>query len=1138
MPELLVYFAAEYLAAEVITYFAIGSEAIFLRAAIKAGSFVLTSKAAESMGLIGNSTANELKGQTINVRSSTAPRQLIYGQSLVGGVMFYATTTGSTNEYLHTVFGLADHQIQSIEKVYFGDEDVGTVSGNVSSGRYSGKARIQNSLTGGTAYADLVTETAALTNKWTSSHKLTGIASVYVRMQYDTSIFTSIPSVRALVKGKLVYDPRTTTTAWSDNPALCIRDYIMSDYGLRATSDEIDSASFIAAANICDETVTAKTAVTQKRYTLNGVVDTSKSPREVLQDMLSTCAGMLIYSSGKYKLVAGAFSSPVQTITVDDLRGDIQLSCANEKANLFNRVIGVFADADKLYSATEYPAIASSTFKAADGGEELTAQLDLNFTTNVLEAERLAKINLLKSRQGIVVNISCKPTCLNITAGDVVALTIAQLGWSGKYFRVMEWRLNEDIGVDLVLKEEDSTAYDWSTSDAIDGAPNTSLTLIQTQIAPTGLAATNQNITFPDGTILPAVHITWTAVASAYVTGYELQFKLSTDTVWQSIFTSQTVFDYAGQQEVALLYNFRVRAIFSDKEGPFSSNINHTLSGDTTAPAAPTSLSAVGSAKTIQLSWTNPTAADWFYNEIWENSSNNSSTATKIGEVSSSTFARSGLPASTTKYYWLKAVDFSRNVSGFSTGANATTDAAVTNGTDGLNGLNSLTAYYQQSQSTAAPSTPANTSGATAPSGWSLTAPSVTVGNVLWYSFGQFNSSSSTISGIPANQTQWGTPTAASIFQDIRSDNWNGSTPPTYGSSGTYGTTGYYISRTTGNSFFNNGIFRGDITGASGSFSGNITGGANIDITGNALFRGSFSVGGAVTYAAGANSSFNALGGFYGYSNSIFGFAIRGAATSNGGGGYFTAEGANDALDCFHANSSSYGLGVLQGRMQINNSTVVTNLNADLLDGNHASAFYVSGGALGTPSSGNLANCTFPTLNQNTTGTAGDSNGLGGVNSSGWARIFPTNFGTANAGGAGLNLFGDTYTGIAGAYVSTTGSSNVVIFTVQTSSPSDIRLKEEIADADLGLDFIKQLRPVSYKLKADQKHQKGYGFIADEVEDLIGLDSSLVYYEPDWKVGEEKGFKTIHYPSYIAVLTKAIQELTAKVEALENQLKG
>ena len=120
--------------------------------------------------------------------------------------------------------------------------------------------------------------------------------------------------------------------------------------------------------------------------------------------------------------------------------------------------------------------------------------------------------------------------------------------------------------------------------------------------------------------------------------------------------------------------------------------------------------------------------------------------------------------------------------------------------------------------------------------------------------------------------------------------------------------------------------------------------------------------------------------------------------------------------------------------------------------------------------------------------------------------------------------------------VGTSGSGNTVIWTVQTTSPSDIRLKEEIADTDLGLAFVKQLRPVSYKLKADPKHQKGYGFIADEVEQIIGLDSSLVYHEPDWKVGDEKGFKTIHYPSYIAVLTKAIQELTAKVEALEKKL--
>ncbi len=170
-------------------------------------------------------------------------------------------------------------------------------------------------------------------------------------------------------------------------------------------------------------------------------------------------------------------------------------------------------------------------------------------------------------------------------------------------------------------------------------------------------------------------------------------------------------------------------------------------------------------------------------------------------------------------------------------------------------------------------------------------------------------------------------------------------------------------------------------------------------------------------------------------------------------------------------------------------------------------------------------------------GTPTNSDNLGGFSGSQYARIFATNSGTANAGGSGINILGSGTTGIVGAYVATSGTSNIVTIEVTTTSPSDVRLKEEITDSDLGLTFVKKLRPVSYKLKADPKHQKGYGFIADEVDQLIESGSSLVYYEPDWKVGDEKGFKTIHYPSYIAVLTKAIQELSAQVEALKAQIK-
>jgi hypothetical protein len=53
-------------------------------------------------------------------------------------------------------------------------------------------------------------------------------------------------------------------------------------------------------------------------------------------------------------------------------------------------------------------------------------------------------------------------------------------------------------------------------------------------------------------------------------------------------------------------------------------------------------------------------------------------------------------------------------------------------------------------------------------------------------------------------------------------------------------------------------------------------------------------------------------------------------------------------------------------------SGYLTSTDWNTFNGKQAAGSYVtSGGALGTPSSGTLTNCTFPTLNQNTTGSAG-----------------------------------------------------------------------------------------------------------------------------------------------------------------------
>jgi len=56
-----------------------------------------------------------------------------------------------------------------------------------------------------------------------------------------------------------------------------------------------------------------------------------------------------------------------------------------------------------------------------------------------------------------------------------------------------------------------------------------------------------------------------------------------------------------------------------------------------------------------------------------------------------------------------------------------------------------------------------------------------------------------------------------------------------------------------------------------------------------------------------------------------------------------------------------------------------------------SSTIVVQGGALGTPSSGTLTNCTFPTLNQNTTGTASNVTGTVAVANGGTGQTSYTN---------------------------------------------------------------------------------------------------------------------------------------------------
>jgi len=121
--------------------------------------------------------------------------------------------------------------------------------------------------------------------------------------------------------------------------------------------------------------------------------------------------------------------------------------------------------------------------------------------------------------------------------------------------------------------------------------------------------------------------------------------------------------------------------------------------------------------------------------------------------------------------------------------------------------------------------------------------------------------------------------------------------------------------------------------------------------------------------------------------------------------------------------------------------------------------------------------------------------------------------------------------------------------TIQTSDRNE---KNSIVASDLGLDFINKLSPVSYKF--NNKTRTHYGLIAQDIETLLGTLSKTATdfagfckdeittkteMDDDGHAKEivlETPFDRygLRYNEFIAPIIKAIQELSAKVTALES----
>ena len=599
------------------------------------------------------------QGYLLTQRGSTMPHQVIYGKTrIAGGIVFQGVT--DNNKYLHTVLAFAGHEVEDFETIYLNDEII-TLTGNevtdsgndnvygkfyLKTGRPA--VRIVKKLGTSTQTAVTSSDLGVISPpaKWDINCKLLATAYLYIVLEYNADVFPNgVPEVTAVVKGKKVYDTRTNSTAWSDNPALCLRDYITSgkgatnttiyNYGISEDVESVDDSLVSIAANACDY-LSYPSLSGNTRFSLNGAFTTNTTPYNALQNLSTSMDGLLWYAQGKWRMKPAYYTTPVLDLNEDDLRSGISISTRHSRRDNFNVVKGTFRGPESDYQPSDFPQVPElnsttyNTLLASDGGQESVIDLELPFTDNTTEARRIALINLERNRQQISVQATFGLRAFQVQVGDIVRLSNTRFGWVNKEFEVSTWSFgvqdNYDLLVSMSLRETRESVFDDVDDGVVYESDNT---LLPSPFdVPTVAVTLSQEYRIINEHVTNVLVVNVSSTASERVDYVEVEYKKSTDSTYSVLGTGDL-----GRFEIldietpladasgTVIYEVRARAInaFGIK-GDFT-DAQKTVEADTTGPAAPSTFTKTLSGGTVFFSWTASSDLDLSYYKLWHSSS-------------------------------------------------------------------------------------------------------------------------------------------------------------------------------------------------------------------------------------------------------------------------------------------------------------------------------------------------------------------------------------------------------------------------------------------------------------------------------------------------------------------------------------
>jgi hypothetical protein len=606
-----------------------------------------------------------------NVVTTTGKRQLVLGRCRVGGNAFFRGSTGQYNERFFMAVAIAGHEIDAVETVWFNDQALtldangwvqtapyartrtetrtiysgleepapaapaealpGTVQQIDGELRFSGRGADRRT-SGQTTYQVNVTESfarvrwllgspdqaadaglvAAFPSLWTADHRARGVAYLVAELLYDeTAYATGIPTLTATVRGARCFDPRTGTTAWTENPAIMQRHVLLHPYfGKRSSLTAEEDARISAAANACDVAHNyGAGAVPLFRAAL--VAEYGTAARDLLDDLAQAMGGQWAHAAGQFHTRAGVYTAPVMTLTAADLatttRSEdgstssqpVAISVHRARVDKVNSYTPVIWDSAQGFQRTTLAPVTSSALVAADGGSVLAQEIDLPAVFYAQQAQHVAGIAMRDARDPLVISASFTLRAWPLELFDVVGLTMPRYGWTAKPFMVLGRTIDGQGRVALTLKETAAAIYQPDAAFVASGyADNTALPnpwFVAPPTLGTPASGTAHLLLQADGTIVSRVWVTWAPIVDLSVLqagGVQVQWALlagdGNPLAWQALpqvpgNESGVYITGAPDGEVIAI---RARARNTLAVGDWGAVTYHTVVGQTEPPPA------------------------------------------------------------------------------------------------------------------------------------------------------------------------------------------------------------------------------------------------------------------------------------------------------------------------------------------------------------------------------------------------------------------------------------------------------------------------------------------------------------------------------------------------------------------------